>query len=132
MAPGQNILGPVAVIGAQPTEGANLLRYPHPVPARSVSGMVSYMPMMYRFSTYDDVPWYRKSVVASAALILGLFAPPLIWAVCYLLITGDIYRRPKEGMGLSTWGPGNRWAAWIIVSIQLALIVHRFAAVFFP
>lgn len=47
-------------------------------------------PMKEVYSTYNDVPWYRKNWFA---IILGLFfSPPLL----FIVLTGDIYYTKKD------------------------------------
>jgi len=55
-------------------------------------------------------------------VLIGAFCfAPLVWLVCFLCLTGDIYQsetRRTTGF-LKKWGPGNKIAAVIILVLQL-------------
>ncbi len=43
------------------------------------------------YDTYEEVPWYRRTV----AVVLFLFLlPPALWLVC---LTGEVYYKSREG-----------------------------------
>ena len=50
--------------------------------------------MSIAYATYADVPWYRRSGMMSLFVLAGgLVVPPLLWAACIILVTGDVYYR---------------------------------------
>jgi hypothetical protein len=79
------------------------------------------------YTNYIDVPWYRRSGWASVFTLIGFFCfPPLLWTVCILCLTGDIYydKVRKDGT-LSVWSKGNKVAAVIILLLQSCAICAR-------
>jgi hypothetical protein len=80
------------------------------------------------YQNYNAVPWYRKSGTNSWFILLGLFIPPFIWAVAYMLATGDIYyNKIDSNNNLKKWSVANKVVAWIIVIAQLYFwIIRRF------
>ena len=76
----------------------------------------------------EDVPVYRRSWFASLLVIFGFFCcSPLLWWVCILCLTGDIYRNKVRPNGkLSRWSPANKWAAVLILLLQAGLYLWRF------
>lgn len=79
-----------------------------------------------------EIPWYRRSDVNSAFVVIGLLVPPLLWFVCFNLITGDVYYTRRGGAGrLETWSTPNRAVAYGVVIAQLGVIVYLYGALFF-
>lgn len=78
------------------------------------------------YQNYNEVPWYRKSKANSWFVLLGIFIPPFIWVVAYILATGDVYYSSlnKEG-NLFKWSVANKVIAWIIIILQLYFWVIR-------
>jgi hypothetical protein len=58
-----------------------------------------------RYTSYADVPWYRRSDKNSQLALLGLcVCSPLLWFVCVMVLTGDIYYdKQREDGTLETW-----------------------------
>jgi hypothetical protein len=84
---------------------------------------------MPEYSNYKEVPWYRQSGIASLFTLTGFFCfPPLLWTVCILCLTGDIYNKKvgKDGY-LTKWSGGNKIAAIIILVLQTGGIAYRFS-----
>jgi hypothetical protein len=83
------------------------------------------------YSTYADVPWYRRSGANSSVLLLQLltlpFFPISLW-VCLVLLTGEVYYDKMDANGqLRRWGIGNKLAALVVLAACLAvLILHPF------
>lgn len=80
------------------------------------------------YQNYQAVPWYRKSSVNSWFILLGLFLPPFIWAVAYMLATGDIfYDKVDKNGNLEKWSVANKVVAWLIIAGQLYFwVIKRF------
>jgi len=81
------------------------------------------------YQDFNSVPWYRKSSTNSWFVFIGLFIPPFIWVVAYMLATGDIYYnyKPDSNGNLIKWSTGNKVVAWIIIVIQLYFwVIRRF------
>ncbi len=76
-----------------------------------------------KYVNYMDVPWYRRSGVNSAFTLLGLFCfSPLLWFVCAILMTGDIYYNKHQDDGsLKTWSFANKVIAWVLVLVNLVV-----------
>jgi hypothetical protein len=53
-------------------------------------------------------------------ILVGFFCcPPLLWTVCILCLSGDIYNNRLGSDGyLTTWSWGNKIAAVIILLLQ--------------
>lgn len=78
------------------------------------------------YSTYEQVPWHRKSGINHVFAIIGLlFFPPLVWWVAYLRLSGDIYRneRVRPHGQFDKWGRGSKVFAYAI------LVLHAIASV---
>jgi hypothetical protein len=83
------------------------------------------------YTEYEQVPWYRRSGTASLFALAGFFCfPPLLWIVCILCLTGDIYNKTytKDGY-LMKWSWANKIAAILILLLQSAGLVLRFSGV---
>ena len=80
------------------------------------------------YQNYNIVPWYRKSRINSWFVLLGLFIPPFIWFVAYMLATGNIFYNKVDNNGnLKKWSIANKIVAWIIIAVQLySLVIRRF------
>ena len=80
------------------------------------------------YQNLNNVPWYRKSGTNSTFVILGLFIPPFIWAVAYILATGDVYYKHHNKDGnLNKWSNANKIVAWVIIALQLYFwVIRRF------
>lgn len=76
------------------------------------------------------VPWYRRSDVNTAFAIVGLLVPPLLWFVCFNLITGKVYytRRSQPGR-IETWSGGNRVTAYLVLGVQVLAIVYGIGSI---
>jgi hypothetical protein len=75
---------------------------------------------------YQAVPWYRRSAVMSAFVLLGFcLFPPLLWAACLVCLTGGVfYRRVRKDGTLARWSAGNKVAAVVILLVQAAWLVN--------
>jgi hypothetical protein len=85
--------------------------------------------MAKQYINYDDVPWYRRTGPASVFVLSGFFCfPPLLWTVCLLCLTGDIYFKKvgKDGY-LTKWSSANKVAAAIILILQTVGLAIRFS-----
>lgn len=80
------------------------------------------------YQNYSIVPWYRKSGTNSWFILLGLFIPPFIWVVAYMLATGDVFYNKTDNVGnLKKWSVANKVVAWIIIALQLYFwVIRRF------
>jgi hypothetical protein len=81
-----------------------------------------------QYANYLDVPWYRRSGNASGMVLAGFFCiPPLLWAVCILCLTGEIYNK-KVGVDgyLTRWSYANKVVAGIILIVQSVGLWLRF------
>src|SRR5262245_59718211 len=99
-------------LGAAQTKPASI---PSDMPAPLPAPPGEYM-------RYEDVPWLRRSGTAGMFVFVGAFAfAPLVWLVCFLCLTCDIYlNKTRRTTGyLIKWGPGNKIAAVIILILQL-------------
>lgn len=77
-----------------------------------------------------SIPWHRRSDVNSVFAVIGLLVPPLLWFVCFNLITGDIYYPRPVGQGrIETWSRPNRILAYFLPVVQLPLILIAFSMV---
>src|SRR5256885_2399645 len=76
----------------------------------------------------EDVPVYRREWFASLLVIAGFFCcPPLLWWVCILCLTGDIYRNKVRADGrLARWSRANKVAAVVILVMQALVYAWRF------
>jgi len=80
------------------------------------------------YEYYEDVPWYRRSGTASIFVLCGFcLLPPLLWTVCVICLTGDIYNNKLDRDGyLTKWSSGNKVAAVIILVLQTIVWIVRF------
>ena len=83
-----------------------------------------------QYTRYADVPWYRRSRWATLLAVSGfLCCPVLLWAVCALLLTGQVYTgQMAENGRLATWSWGNRIGAWAMLVVQTVYIVSTLIA----
>jgi len=83
-----------------------------------------------KYASYENVPWYRRSGPVSAMAVVGAFLfAPLLWAVCVIVLTGDVYYKAFDEKGqLKTWWVGNKVAAVILMILQLVLWIAIFSA----
>ena len=67
---------------------------------------------------YSDVAWYRRSGFASVMVVAGFVCfPPLLWAACIVLVTGDVYYNKHRDDGtLKTWSVANKIVACLILA----------------
>jgi hypothetical protein len=73
------------------------------------------------YKTYEEVPWYRREPGA-LVFLLTLLCTPVTLALCFIALTGDVYRNAYDSEGrLIKWGVGNKIAAVLILLIQLFL-----------
>jgi hypothetical protein len=75
----------------------------------------------------EDVPVYRRSWFASFLVVFGFFCCiPLLWWVCILCLTGDIYRNKVGRDGrLLRWSRANKVAAILILVVQAGIYYWR-------
>ncbi len=94
----------------------------NPYDAPQTAASASTRPSNY--SHYTDVPWYRRSGTNSVFTLLGLLCfSPLLWFVCIVLMTGDIYYdKHQEDGTLKTWSFANKVIAWILLVVNLAFL----------
>lgn len=77
-----------------------------------------------------SIPWYRRSDVNTVLALAGLLMPPLLWFVCFNLITGEIYYSRPVGPGrVETWSRGNRYLAYLLLGAQLLLMLYLYSSV---
>ena len=80
------------------------------------------------YTSYADVPWYRRSDVNTAFIVIGLGTRgfiPLTILTCILLLTGDIYyKEPDRAGNLRVWGKANKVAALVILVVNLAWLIY--------
>ena len=82
---------------------------------------------MQKYSTYAEVPWYRKSSTNSLFILISIFFPPLIGLVCILLVTGKIYFNKLDVQGnLKTWSVANKVVAFVFLFVQLTFLAFRY------
>ena len=82
---------------------------------------------MQKYSTYAEVPWYRKSSTNSLFILISIFFPLLIGLVCILLITGKIYFNKLDVQGnLKTWSVANKVVAFVFLFVQLTFLAFRY------
>jgi hypothetical protein len=76
----------------------------------------------------EDVPVYRREWFASILVVVGFFCcAPLLWWVCILCLTGDIYRNKVLANGrLARWSRANKVAAVFILVFQAGVYIWRF------
>ncbi len=78
------------------------------------------------YSSYDQVPWYRRSSVNTAFIFIGFGTKgliPLALVTCILLFTGDIYYKTVDENGnLKVWSRANKFAAAILIFANLMLL----------
>jgi hypothetical protein len=89
-------------------------------------------PLLHCYRDYNEVPWYRRSGVAGVFVLTGLLCfAPLIWTVCFLCLTGDIYNQDTDKEGyLTRWSWWNKIAAVIILIIQAVALAWWFLQAF--
>ena len=77
------------------------------------------------YSSYDQVPWYRKSNNNGLLALAGFFLlPPLLWWACINCLTGKIYYEKRDENGnLKTWSKANSVVAIILLVVQVVKIV---------
>jgi len=73
--------------------------------------------------SYDQVPWYRRSGVNSAFVLLGLVTGVSLIITTIVLLTGDIYynKLDKDGM-LKKWSVANKVVAVILLLSWIGFI----------
>jgi len=72
-----------------------------------------------KYNNYEEVPWLRKEGTSSVMLLIGLFFGPLVWIVCIVCLTGDIYKKNYDQDGnLAVWGVANKVVAVLILVVQ--------------
>ena len=92
---------------------------PAPVIQKGVDG---------RYLRYEDVPWYRREPGA-VAFIGVLFCGFVTVALCFICLTGDVYKKSYDKSGnLQVWGVGNKIAAVLILAIQVFLYWAYYSA----
>lgn len=83
-----------------------------------------------RYVRYEDVPWYRREP-GTLAFIGVLFCGFISIALCFICLTGDVYKKPRHperGGDLQVWGVGNKIAAVIILALQGLVYLVYFQA----
>jgi hypothetical protein len=82
------------------------------------------------YHSYSEVPWYRRSGVNTAFIVIGVGSRgviPLTLVSCLLVLTGEIYyKKPDKDGNLHTWSKGNKVAAVIILAANIALFCYAF------
>jgi len=79
---------------------------------------------MTSYSNYEQVPWYRRSSINTLFILGSFFFHPLIWAVCFLLATGDVYYNKTDTSGqLKKWHWANKVVAFILLAVQLGFLL---------
>lgn len=77
-------------------------------------------------TSYDDLPWYRKSGTNSFLMlvhVLTLGAIPLLLITCFALVTGNIYYDKADEQGhLKAWSGANRVIAFLLLLPPLLII----------
>lgn len=79
-------------------------------------------------NNYDDLPWYRKSVVNTILIIAslltgGLFPGTVI--VCISVLSGEIYYNKKDDQGnLKTWHWSNKVVAILLLLLNIASLAQ--------
>ena len=82
--------------------------------------------MKKEYVNINDVPWYRRSLNANLMAGVGFFLfPPLLWCVCTLCLTGDIYYKESEAGKLKTWGRMNKVYSAIMLVAQASIIIMQ-------
>jgi hypothetical protein len=75
---------------------------------------------------YAEVPFYRRNGPVSALAISGVFIFFTAIAAAVIVLTGPVYRPILDHSGrLVKWGPGNRYAAVVIVAVWAVIIVYK-------
>jgi hypothetical protein len=75
----------------------------------------------------EDVPVYRRSWFATILVVGAIVCVLLLWWVCILCLTGDIYRNKVRADGrLSRWSRANKVAAALILVLQAVFYMWRF------
>ena len=82
---------------------------------------------------YSELPWYRKSEVNSALMIVH-FATfgfiPLLLVTCLALVSGDIYYRQLDEQGnLKTWSLPNKILAYAFLMGPIVLVGAVFSVI---
>lgn len=84
------------------------------------------------YHSYSEVPWYRRSSVNTAFIVVGIGSKgviPLTLLTCVLVLTGEIYYKEPDSAGhLRAWSNGNKVAAIIILAANIALFGYSFFA----
>lgn len=84
------------------------------------------------YHLYSEVPWYRRSGVNTAFIVVGMGSKgviPLTLLTCVLVLTGEIYYKEPDSAGnLRAWSKGNKVAAIIILVANIALFFYSFFA----
>ena len=77
-------------------------------------------------TSYAQVPWYRRSSVNTAFIIIGFLTKgylPLALVTCVLVLTGDVYYKEKDQHGaLRKWSKANKFAAIILLALNAWLL----------
>ncbi len=78
-----------------------------------------------KYRRYEDVPWYRRSMLNHIFAITGFFCFPfLVWWVVAMCLTGDVYQknRGKDGY-LKTWGKFSKVFSVFLVILQILAVI---------
>ena len=76
-----------------------------------------------KYTSYNEVPWYRREPGA-LTMLAALCCTPVIIALCIICLTGDVYKNSYDSQGnLQVWGIGNKVAAVLILIIQIVIYV---------
>lgn len=82
---------------------------------------------------YSELPWYRKSEVNSALMIVHLVTfglLPLLLVTCLALVSGDIYHKQLDEQGnLRTWSLPNKILAYTFLAGPIVLVGAVFSAI---
>lgn len=80
------------------------------------------------YSNYKSVPWYRRSNVNTAFILIGFGSKgfiPLTLVTCILLLTGNVYYKDTDNAGqLRIWSKANKIAAVAILFANIAYLVY--------
>ena len=75
---------------------------------------------------YAQVPFYRRNGPVSALAFSGVFLFFTGIAAAVIVLTGPVYRPILDDAGqLKKWGPGNRYAAIVILAVWAIVIVYK-------
>lgn len=83
------------------------------------------------YTSIEQVPWYRRSGVNSAFIVINILTfgwIPLILWTCINLLTGDIYMKTTDEDGqLKQWGVANKVIAVFILALNAILFLAAIA-----